>query len=54
MTQQAEGVGNREVVLEHDVHDIVVNTHLSLLQVGCSKLLMGDIMVLRRRGIVCY
>jgi len=37
MTQQAEGVGNWEVVVEHD---IIVNTHLSLLHVGHSKLLM--------------
>ena len=26
MTQQAEGVGNREVVLEHEVYDIIGNT----------------------------
>ena len=37
VTQQAEGVGNREVVLEHEVYDIIANTHLSLLHDGqCS------------------
>jgi len=33
MTQQAEGVGNREVSFEHEVYDIIVSTHLSLLHV---------------------
>ena len=56
MTQQAEGIGNREFVLEHNVDDIIVNTHFPLLLVEHSKLLMSDIMVLRRRRycLPCY
>jgi len=39
LTQQGEGVGSQEVVLEHDVYDIIVNTHFPVLHVGRSKTL---------------
>jgi len=51
VSQQMEGVGNREVVSEHEVYDITVNTHVSLLHAGNlkpSRQSMTDIMVLQK------
>jgi len=36
VTQQVAGIENREVVLEHDLYDIIINIHMSLLRAGRS------------------
>jgi len=53
MTQQAEGVGNRKFVLEHDVYDIIVNTHFPLPQCGTFKAINERYYYCEGGGIVC-